>query len=214
MRFFRETTYRRLAIRTAAVLGLAVAVAGCDSQAARDASDSTIGLARMLVGSDGKDPNELPVDAGAPPPPVEAKCPPVVIREGTETYRVYEKGFDGDPEHVVYQGGIVRTARECEFIGTNAIKIKLGVSGKVVTGPAWNNNAIQMPLRAAFVKTGGEPVWSQLYELEPTILPGESVQQFSQVDDTLYYEVPEGDHINNYVIYVGFDEMGGKPKRG
>ncbi len=213
MRLLRDATDRRRAIKLAFVLALAGAAAGCDTQAGRDASDSTIGAFRMLVGA-GEEPDELPVDAGAPPPPTEAKCPPVVIREGTETFRVYARGHEGDPDYVVYQGGITKTARECEFVGTNAIRIKLGIAGKVVTGPAWNDTSVQLPLRAAFVRTGGEGVWSQLYPVQPNILPGETVQQFTQVDDSLYFEVPEGDHINNYVIYIGFDEMGGKPKRG
>jgi hypothetical protein len=207
MRSFREAFGRVTAAKGAIFLTIAVTVAGCDTQAGRDASDSTVGVFRMLIGPD-EDPNALKVDPDAPPPAVAAKCPPVVIREGTETYRLYERGFDGDPAHVVYQGGITKVARECDFIGNNAIKISFGVAGRVITGPKWNNDAIRLPIRAAFVRTGGEGVWSELYEAEPVMIPGESVVQFVEVEEELYYEVPEGDHINNYVIYVGFDDMG------
>jgi len=209
MRVIREAFGRVPAARVAIVLGLAVAVAGCDTQAGRDASDSTIGVFRMLVGAD-EDPNDLKIDPNAPPPPVAAKCPQVVIREGTETYRTYERGFDGDPGHVIYQGGITKVARECDFVGGNAIKISFGVAGRVITGPSWNNGPIKLPVRAAFVRTGGEAVWTELYNVEPTMIPGETVVQFVQVEEEVYYEVPEGDHINNYVIYVGFDEIGNK----
>lgn len=206
MRLLREAVDRISPVRVAVVLGLAISVAGCDTQAGRDASDSTMGVFRMLTGSP-EDPNALKVDPNAPPPPVAAKCPSVVIREGTETFRTYERGFDGDPGHVIYQGGITKVARECDFIGTNAIKISFGVAGRVITGPSWNNGPIKLPVRAAFVRTGGEAVWSDLYTVEPTMIPGETVVQFVQVEDEVYYEVPEGDHINNYVIYVGFDEV-------
>ncbi len=214
MRCFIDAPVGRLMIKPLLILGLAGLAAGCDSQAMQDASDSTIGGWRLLVGAGQSDPNELPVDAGAPPPPVAAKCPPVVIRTGTETYRAYERGHEGDPGHIIYQGGIVKTARECEFISPNAIRIKFGVAGKVITGPSWNNGGVQLPLRAAFVRTGGDPVWTQAYDVQPGLVPGDTVQQFTQVDDSLYYEVPEGDHINNYVLYVGFDEVDAKGKRG
>lgn len=211
MRFLRHALRRRVMAVSGLVLGLAVA--GCDSQAARDASDSTIGLFRTVVGSD-DNPDELNVDPGAPPPPVAARCPSVVIREGTETYRVYDRGFEGDPGHVVYQGGVTKVARECEFIGPNAVRIKFGVAGRVVTGPSWANGPVELPLRAAFVKTGGEAVWSQLYNVQLVILPGDPTVQFTQVEENLYYEFPEGEHINNYVIYVGFDELADGSKRG
>jgi hypothetical protein len=204
----------RVVFKAVLMLSLAALAAGCDSQAMKDASDSTIGGFRLLVGADQPDPNELQVDPDAPPPPVAAKCPPVVIRTGTETYRAYERGYDGDPGHIIYQGGIVKTARECEFISPNAIRIKFGIAGKVITGPSWNNGAVNLPLRAAFVRAGGDPVWTQQYDLQPTVLPGDPVMQFNQVDDSLYFEVPEGDHINNYVLYVGFDELGANGKRG
>lgn len=204
---------RRLA-RLAALAGLAAAIAACDSQAMKDASDSTVGLGRLLVGAGQPDPNELQVDPGAPPPPVAVKCPQVVVRDGTETYRIYERGFDGDPGHVIYQGGVTRTARECEFIAPNAVRIKFGVAGRVITGPKGSPGAVELPLRAAFVGRGGEPVWTQLYRVQTTVLPGETVAQFQQVEDNLYYEFPEGQHINDFVVYVGFDEMPASQRRG
>lgn len=204
---------RRLA-KLVVLVGLAGGVAACDSQAMKDASDSTIGLGRLLVGAGQPDPNELQVDPGAPPPPVAVKCPQVVVRDGTETYRTYERGFDGDPGHVIYQGGVTRTARECEFIAPNAIRIKFGVAGRVITGPKGGPGTVELPLRAAFVGRGGEPVWTQLYRVQTTVMPGETVAQFQQVEDNLYYEVPEGQHINDFVVYVGFDDMPAGRRRG
>lgn len=214
MRDHRDSPGRRSVARLIALAALAASVAACDSRAVQDASDSTIGLGRLLLGSNDPDPNQLQVDPDAPPPQAPARCPQVVVRDGTETFRSYERGFDGDPGHVVFQGGITRTARECEFIGPNAIRIKFGVAGRVITGPKGGPGAVDLPLRAAFVGKSGEAVWSQFYRVQATVLPGESVAQFQQVDDSLYFEVPEGQHINDFVLYVGFDEMPDGRRRG
>ncbi|MEJ8571756.1 hypothetical protein [Microbaculum marinum] len=206
MRSFRDVSGRVPAFKGAVLLVLGLTAAGCDTQASRDASDSTVGLFRLMVGS-GEDPNALKVDPDAPPPAVAAKCPPVVIREGTETFRAYERGFEGDPAHVIYQGGITKVARECDFDGKN-LKMSFGVAGRVITGPKWNNGPINLPIRAAFVRTGGEAVWSQLYESQPVIAPGETVVQFVEVEQNMAHTIPDNDHVNNYVVYVGFDEIG------
>ncbi len=196
--------------RIVLVLGLAGLVAGCDTQAGRDASDSTIGVFRMLAGPS-EEPDELQVDPNAPPPEAPGRCPPVVIREGTETFRSYERGLDGDPAAVIYQGGIQKVARECEVLSDTALNISFGAAGKVITGPKWAGaTTVRLPMRAAFVRSGGEAVWSQLYEIDVAMIPGENVAQFVHVEEELYYELPEGAHINDYVIYVGFDEQGGR----
>jgi hypothetical protein len=209
MRFSRDRTILRQILRSALVMALTAAAAGCDSQAGRDARDSTLGVFNVLLGSD-EDPNSLQVDPGAPPPAVAARCPPVVIREGTETYRLYERGHENDPQHVVYQAGITKVARECEFIEPNAVRINFGVAGRVIAGPAWNAGEIKMPLRAAFVKTGGQAVWTQSYTLNPLMVPGDTITQFIEVEQDLFYEFPDGEHINDFVIYVGFDDYGAK----
>jgi len=238
MRLFPDTPVRRLAITPVLVLGLSAFLAGCNSQTVGDANQSMADSLRSWVGTGSPDPDDIPPEeyGSQRPDAFDTVCPPVIVRDGTETYRVYEKGHEDDPAYVVYQGGIVKTARECEYIeASNAVRIKLGIAGKVVTGPSWNNGPVSLPIRAAFVRTatvanaaaqtgtgaqpkpgdkqtegGSEAVWTQLYDVQPAIVPGDTVQQFTQVDDSLYYEFPPGETIGRYVIYVGFDEMGSR----
>ena len=62
----------------------------------------------------------------------ELQCPPVEIDEGGAAARV------GGPENasVRYQFAISQTARECAPLSDNQFTLKVGVSGRLLIGPA------------------------------------------------------------------------------
>ncbi len=192
-----------LAMPAACIAGLLL-LTGCDTQAAKDFRQSTVGAGALLVGANEEEP--APIDPNAPPPRPDVECPSVAIRDGTQTYRIYARGHDGDPAYLVLQGSITKTARECTFEGDTALTMKLGIAGRALLGPEGHPGTFTLPIRAAFVRPGGEAVWSDLYRVTVTVPQGQTYVDFTQVADGISYQIPPTEVINNYVLYVGFDE--------
>ena len=202
---FRVSSASRLAPFLFAAL--AAGLAGCGQ--ARDLAPSTSGLSDFIFGTNE---TQAPpaIDPNAPPPQPDIECPPVSVRDGTETWRVYTRGHEGDPAYLVVQGSINKTARECAFSGETGLTIKYGVAGRVLLGPQGSPGTFQLPVRAAFVRAGGESVWSELARVSVTVPPGASRADFAHVSQGFGYDVPPDDVLNRHVLYVGFDEQGAR----
>lgn len=182
-----------------AVAAIAIGIAGCGGPV----SEGMGSLSETL----GIGPKEefQQMAANPTPRPQAFTCPPVVIRDGTETFRVYERGRDGDAMAVQFQGTIGETARECFFDGPTRLTMKFGVTGRVLLGPTGQPATYELPLRAAFV-SNGEPVWSQLIPIQVTIAPGARSGEFVVVNSDLFYEFPPDAGPGGALLYVGFDE--------
>ena len=141
-------------------------------------------------------------------PEDDKPCPHAVIRDGTQTLRIYRKGGEGDPDFIRYQGSIMKVARECIYSGDEIVTVKFGISGRVVIGPQGETGTFNLPVRAAFLPRGGAPVWGELYQVPVTVNPGESSSDFVMVQQTAAYTIPPGENILNYTLFVGFDESG------
>ena len=133
-------------------------------------------------------------------------CPAVRIREGTNVYRVFPKGADeSDASRIRYQATIAATARECFYVG-DKLKMRVGLRGRVINGPAGETGAFAMPIRVA-VTQGKSTVYSRLHEPKAKIAPGTSNAMFSYVDEEVVIDAPRRTNVK---VYVGFDE--GPPK--
>lgn len=195
----RRTSALARRARPLAVAVLTLSIAGCGGPV----SDG-IGSFSETLGIGPKE--EFQQMAANPTPrPQEFACPPVVIRDGTETYRVYERGHEGDAMAVQFQGTIGETARECFFDGPTRLTMKFGVTGRVLLGPKGQAETYELPLRAAFV-SNGEPVWSKLIPVKVTVAPGAGSGEFVLVNSDLSYEFPPDADPGNALLYVGFDE--------
>ena len=133
-------------------------------------------------------------------------CPRVVIREGTQTIRVHERGGEDDPSRIRYQASISETARECLFSG-GILTMKIGVAGWAIAGPKGAAVKTTLPLRIAIVKDGSEVLFSKLYRVPVSLGSDQPRSAFTLVDDSV--SVPEPEHNNSYRVYVGFDENSG-----
>lgn len=201
--------FRSRSFRIVGAAALALALAACSGPVGETISGAGRSLGDMLSLSS-EDTEPVATGEGAARPGREGArfCPPIVVREGTETLRRYVAGNEGDPQAVVHQGALIKTARECRYAGDEVVTIRFGVSGRVVLGPAGAPGTVELPIRAAFVAPGEPPVWTNFYRLPVTVLPGETVADFAQVEENLTYTItPEGP-ITNFIIYVGFDELG------
>ena len=157
---------------------------------------------------------------GTPPSPAErqasvatiaeSSCPTVDVRQGASTLTVPPGGADAFS--LRYQGSIGELARECKVAG-GVMRIKVGIEGRVLVGPAGAPGQIEIPLRYAVVKEGAEPktVVSKFTKFPVTIPAGQQNVIFTHVDSDIAFPMPPGLDIEAYVVYVGFDPIGDKP---
>ena len=128
-----------------------------------------------------------------------------------------KKPGEGQPSalDLRYQGSILRTARECH-VTAGVMSMKVGVEGRVITGPAGGPGNVDVPLRIAVVHEGIEPkpITSKLIIIPVTVTSDIDRVLFTHVeqDVTFPMPVPAGD-IDAYVVYVGFDAQAAQEKK-
>lgn len=132
-----------------------------------------------------------------------AYCPIVRIRGGTEAFTVYERGHEGDPEYVRYQGSITKTARECRKT-LDGFDVKVGVAGRAVAGPKGGAGTVTLPVRVVLTQQSTGVKFSQLYKVSATLVPPDFGGDFSQVVD--WIPVTAAPNEKDFIVYVGFDE--------
>ena len=132
-------------------------------------------------------------------------CPRIVIRSGTETYRVSTAGADAESSaDVRYQATITKAARECEYVGQE-LRIRVGARGRVITGPKGGPGTVELPIRVA-VQEGDCSRHFRLARQSATIAGGTGFAPFEFVDDTIVMPAPTATNVR---IFVGFDETAG-----
>jgi hypothetical protein len=139
----------------------------------------------------------------------EKVCPPVDVRAGASTLTVPPGGSDAFS--LRYQGSLGEMARECNVSG-GIMRMKVGIEGRVLVGPAGGAGQLEVPLRYAVVKEGPEPktVVSKFSKVRVTIPEGQPNVLFTHVDSDIAFPMPPGLDINAYVVYVGFDPVAEK----
>lgn len=131
-------------------------------------------------------------------------CPELRVREGLELARTYEAGRQDDPAYVIWQASLGETARECLYDLQGNLTLRIGVSGRVVTGPKGGPGTFTVPLRIAVVKYKESVLHNQLYPVSLTVSGGSSAV-FREVYEIT---VPSPGSDRDYLIYVGYDEGG------
>jgi hypothetical protein len=206
----------------AALAGLTLAslVAGCSSDrilgseqssasaSAGQNSPSTMSQLRDIILR--KPPAPTPAEKQAAISNIaETVCPQVDVRAGASTLTVPPNS--SDPLALRYQGSIGELARECNVSG-GIMRMKVGIEGRVLVGPAGGPGQLDVPLRYAVVKEGPEPktVVSKFSKIQIAIPEGRSNVLFNHVDSDIAFPMPPGLDIEAYVVYVGFDPAGDK----
>lgn len=138
-----------------------------------------------------------------------AVCPRIQVRDGTQMMAVFEKGKEGDYSAIRFQGDIRKFARECktdQTAGTTSIKV--GVAGRLLSGPNGATGTSTLPIRVVLVRDGDEVIYSKLFPVSVTIPQGSAAADWDVIAPDL--TVPADKSQGNMVIYVGFDESGKK----
>jgi hypothetical protein len=140
---------------------------------------------------------------------VETDCPSVQVRTGASTLMIGNKPGEGEPSalELRYQGSFVRTARECR-VSAGVMTIKVGIEGRIVTGPAGGPGEVVVPLRIAVVQEGPDPktIVSHFAQIPVAVTEAVDRVNFTHIDPDISFPVPRPiGLIDAYVVYVGFD---------
>ena len=151
----------------------------------------------------------------APEIETDIECPGVLIRDGAATLIVGSNPKEQQPSplDVKYQGSIIRTARECH-VNNGIMSMKVGIEGRIITGPAGGPGTVEVPMRIAVVQDGvtPKPIVSTFGKEAVTIGGDVDRANFTHVDDTISFPLPRPlGLLDSYVVYVGFDPIGAKP---
>ena len=147
----------------------------------------------------------------------EYDCPDVQIRSGASTLMIGDKPGQGEPKalDVRYQGNIIRTARECHLAG-KIMTMKVGIEGRVITGPAGSPGNVDVPLRIAVVQEGTNQrtILSKFARETVTINSAVDRVTFTHIDSDVSFPLPTPiTDISKYVVYVGFDPLSAQPQK-
>jgi hypothetical protein len=198
-----------------AVVGGALALAGCGG-----GGNYFSGSALDLFSTSSKATQANASAPAAPEADTDIDCPSVKLRNGAATLTIGSNPKEQEPSplQVRYQGSLVRFARECH-IANGVMNMKVGIEGRIITGPAGGPGNVDVPLRIAVVQDGVQPktIVSNFGRETVTIAAEGDRANFVHVDDTISFPLPRPiGLIDSYVVYVGFDPASAapaKPKR-
>jgi hypothetical protein len=141
----------------------------------------------------------------------------VQIRTGASTLTIGSKPGEEQTAalDVRYQGSIMRTARECH-VAAGSMNMKVGIEGRIITGPAGGPGTVEVPLRIAIVQEGVEPKTIASHLGRETVTVNNAVDRvtFTHVDPNFSFPLPQPlGLLDRYVVYVGFDPQGAQPQK-
>jgi hypothetical protein len=196
----------------AALLGLALA--GCSSFSSSGVSDwfpSVPGFSSVQATTG----DRSAMAAAEKPwlPSTEDDCPSLDIRQGAATLAIANKTQQATANDLRYQLTFTRLARQCALNGP-VMRMRVGVQGRVLVGPAGAPNEVNVPVRYAVVQEGVEPktITTKFRRFPVAIPPGELNVAFTDIEEDLSFPIPDRGVIDAYVVYVGFDEAGDRTR--
>lgn len=145
---------------------------------------------------------------------MDDNCPTVDVRAGTGTLAVSTKTQQTTANDVRYQLTFTELARQCA-LSANVIRIRVGVQGRAVAGPAGAPSQLDVPLRYAVVREGIEPktIVTKFRRVPVSMPPGAPNVVFTDIEEDLSFPLPSLEELQAYVVYVGFDELGDREQR-
>jgi hypothetical protein len=136
-------------------------------------------------------------------PVIATECPPIKVRLGGEAMFQYGGGRVGDANALQYQGVIDETSRNC-VVSNGQIRVNMGVTGRVLLGPAGSQSSVNAPIRFA-VERDGQAIFSEKYTIPVAITPPAQTAEFVKVVENVTIPYLGGETIT---IWVGFDTRG------
>jgi len=152
---------------------------------------------------------------------LDEDCPGVDIRTGAGTLAVAARRDEPTANDLRYQLTFTEIARQC-FVEGNTVRMRVGVQGRAIIGPAGAPSQVSVPIRYAVVREGVQPrTIVTKFRRSPLTLPSAGNTTFTDIEEDLSFPLPMPAELVAYVVYVGFDDVGDrlqpkakpKPKR-
>ncbi|QYO77567.1 hypothetical protein [Devosia salina] len=186
-------------LRLSALAGLAVLLAGCSMGSMFGGGTATNADLQNATAT----PQAVAQAQTSALPVIATECPPIKVRLGGEAMYYYGGGRVGDPKALQYQGVIDETSRNC-VVSNGQITVNMGVTGRVLLGPAGSQSSVNAPIRFA-VERDGQAIFSEKYTLAVPIVPPSQTAEFVKVVENVTIPYLGGETIT---IWVGFDTRG------
>src|SRR5689334_2134123 len=192
------------------VVLLTVGVAGCASVSSPDWFPSIPGFSNVVTTA--ADRGAL-AQAQPTPPSMADNCPSADIRQGASTLAIATKTQQATGSDLRYQLSITQLARQCALEGPE-VRMRVGVQGRVIVGPAGAPNQVEVPLRYAVVREGVEPktIVSKFRRIPVPLPSGTTNVTFTDIEENLRFPIPSPTELEAYVVYIGFDAAGERPQ--
>lgn len=126
-------------------------------------------------------------------------CPRAEVIQGGAAQRVYRGGRSGSNRDLRYQIAINDVARECAATPDGQNRIRVGVQGRVLIGPAGGPGTFTAPVRVV-VRTPSQVYENRTQRVSVTIPAGQTLADFVIVEENLQIPASIGD---NFIIEVG-----------
>jgi hypothetical protein len=205
----------RVAAAKAAGLSLALALAGCGSSGTSSLfSASPLDMfkssPKATTSGEGNAASAIQVDS-------DYDCPEVKVRTGAATLLIGAGPGGSEPNALAvrYQGSITRVARECH-LNAGIMTMKVGIEGRVITGPAGGPGTVDVPIRMAVVREGVDPktVASKFGRETVTLADTIDRANFTHIEPDVSFPLPTPiTDISAYVVYIGFDPQSAQPEK-
>lgn len=210
MRWERSGRMMQTGKGVAALLGFGLVLAGCGTTS-NLFSGSSLDVFRSsskATSGTGDDPQAADT---------EIECPGVEVRTGAATLTIGSKPGEGEPAalDLRYQGTIIRTARECR-VNAGVMNMKVGIEGRIITGPAGGPGTVDVPIRIAIVQEGVSPktIVSKFAREQVTVNDSVDRVTFTHIEPDVSFPMPQpAGLIDAYVVYVGFDAQALVPEK-
>src|SRR3974390_2936661 len=167
------------------IMGVALLLAGCGSSSLFSSSALDLfNTSSKATTADTRTGSETPTDV---------ECPDIQVRSGAATFMIGSKPGEGEPSalDLRYQGTIVRTARECH-VNSGIMTMKVGIEGRVITGPAGGPGTVDIPLRIAVVQEGINPktITSKFARVQVAVASAVDRVPFVHIEPDLSFPLP------------------------
>ena len=189
-------------IRVVASAGLATLLAGCSMGSMFGGGGGSTASSANLQNATATPAAVAQAQTNALPA-IATQCPPIKVRLGGEAMFYYGGGRTGDPKALQYQGVIDETTRNC-VVSNGLITVNMGVSGRVLLGPAGSQSSVNAPIRFA-VERDGQAIFSEKYTIPVAVTPPAQSAEFVKVVEKVAVPYLGGETIT---IWVGFDTRG------
>ncbi|MGX5735554.1 hypothetical protein [Bosea thiooxidans] len=183
------------ASRLLALPFLCAALAGCGSSSSSSGQPSTmqsIGNVLMFQSTKPPPPDQLPKDEDDP-----VTCPEVIVADGGAAIRAQSGQDSGGLRHQI---SITNVARECTPTGNGGFRLKVGVEGRILLGPAGSPGSYGATLTTT-VSRGTTVVARRAARVGGTIPAGQGGVDFSHVEDGIV--VPPGQSDVEIIVGLG-----------